>query len=34
VDPKNMRRKRILLETDGIKVENGKVDLEKHLFRA
>ena len=31
--PKNIKRKIEKLENEGIKIINGKVDLEKHCFR-
>jgi len=33
-DPAMLRKKMRLLERDGVRVINGKVDLRKHLFRA
>lgn len=32
-DPKSIKRKIGLLKKDGIKIKNGKIDLNKYLFR-
>ncbi|MAF50951.1 MAG: cysteine methyltransferase [Nanoarchaeota archaeon] len=32
-DPKNIMRKIKMLESDGVIVENGKIDLKKYLFK-